>query len=70
MRFYGAVVILTIAGVMLVSDGVAPVGPEPAGASLRPEVQRRVIEVIEDRDRDAALGLLLILGMSEGRRSR
>jgi hypothetical protein len=33
MRFYGAVVILTIAGVMLVSDRVAPVGPEPAGAA-------------------------------------
>jgi hypothetical protein len=78
MRFPGVAVILAIVGVLLVSSGVAPVGAiGPANASLasgagakplvarsRPEVQR---SVLEDRDR-AALGLLLLLGMFEGRR--
>ena len=67
MRFYGAVVILTIAGVMLLSDSMAPVGPEPAGASSRPEVQRNILA---DRDKDPALGLVLLLGMLENRRGR
>jgi hypothetical protein len=82
MRFLGVVVILAIVGVLLVSSGVAPVGPtigqatagpapaadaRPAGARSRPEVQR---SVLEDRDKEAALGLLLLLGMFERRYGR
>jgi hypothetical protein len=78
MRFLGVAVILAI---MLVSSGVAPVGPTigPANAGpapaadvqrviarSRPEVQR---SVLGDRDRDAAL-VLLLFGMFEGRRGR
>jgi hypothetical protein len=78
MRFLGVAVILAI---MLASSGVAPVGPaigsanagpapaadaQPGVARSRPEVQRRVLE---DRDRDAAL-VLLLFGMFEGRRGR
>ena len=79
MRFLDVAVILAIVGVLLVSSGVASVGPtigsanadpapaadaKPVVARSRPEVQR---SVLEDRDR-AALGLLLVLGMFEGRR--
>jgi hypothetical protein len=79
MRFLSVAVILAI---MLVSSGVAPVVPtigpanarpapaadaEPVAARSRPEVQ---LSVLEDRDRDAALGLLLLLGMFEGRHGR
>jgi hypothetical protein len=75
MRFLAAAVILAI---MLVSSGVAPLGPTigPANAGppdvqrvvarSRPEVQR---SVLGDRDRDAAL-VLLLFGMFEGRRGR
>jgi hypothetical protein len=78
MRFLRVAVILAI---MLVSSGVAPVGPTigPANAGpapaadvqrvvarSRPEVQR---SVLGDRDRDAAL-VLLLFGMFEGRRGR
>jgi hypothetical protein len=74
-------VILAIVGVLLVSSGVAPVGTigpanaaspasaanaKPLAARSRPEVQ---MSVVEDGDRAAALGLLLLLrGMSDGRR--
>ena len=79
MRFPGVAVILAIVGVLLVSSGVARVVPtigtanagsapvadaKPVAARSRPEVQR---SVLEDRDR-AALGLLLLLEMFEGRR--
>jgi hypothetical protein len=79
MRFLDVAVILAIVGVLLVSSGVASVGPtigsanadpapaadaKPVVARSRPEVQR---SVLEDRDR-ATLGLLLVLGMFEGRR--
>jgi hypothetical protein len=79
MRFLDVAVILAIVGVLLVSSGVASVGPtigsanadpapaadaKPVVARSRPEVQR---SVLEDHDR-AALGLLLVLGMFEGRR--
>jgi hypothetical protein len=79
MRFLGVAVIL--AAIMLVSSGVAPVGPTigPANAGpapaadvqrviarSRPEVQR---SVLGDRDRDVAL-VLLLFGMFEGRRGR
>jgi hypothetical protein len=78
MRFLGAAVILAI---MLVSSGVASVGPtigpasagpapaadaQPVVARSRPEVQR---SVLKDRDRDAAL-VLLLFGMFEARRGR
>jgi hypothetical protein len=78
MRFLGVAVILAI---MLVSSGVALVGPTigPANAGpapaadvqrviarSRPEVQR---SVLGDRDRDVAL-VLLLFGMFEGRRGR
>ena len=81
MRFLGVAVILAIVGVLLVSSGVASVGPaigpanagpapaadaKPVVARSRPEVQW---SVLEDRDR-AALGLLLLLGMLEGRPGR
>jgi hypothetical protein len=79
MRLLGVAVILASVGLLLVSSGVARVvptigtantGPAPAAdakpvvARSRPEVQR---SVLEDHDR-AALGLLLVLGMFEGRR--
>jgi hypothetical protein len=78
MRFLDVAAILAIVGVLLVSSGGAPVGTigpanaspassagaKPPVARSRPEVQR---SVLEDRDR-AALGLLLVLGMFEGRR--
>ena len=79
MRFLDVAVILAIVGVLLVSSGVASVGPttgsanagpapaadaKPVAARSRPEVQR---SVLEDRDR-GALGLLLLLGMFESRR--
>jgi hypothetical protein len=79
MRFLDVAVILAIVGVLLVSSGVASVGPtigsanadpapaedaKPIVARSRPEVQR---SVLEDRDR-AALSLLLVLGMFEDRR--
>jgi hypothetical protein len=78
MRFLGVAVILAI---MLVSSGVPPAGPtiglanagpapaadaQPVVARSRPEVQR---SVLGDRDRDAAL-VLLLFGMFEGRRGR
>jgi hypothetical protein len=80
MTFLDVAVILAIVGVLLVSSGVASVGPtigsanadpapaadaKPVVARSRPEVQRNVLE---DRDRNAALGLLLLIGMFEGRR--
>jgi hypothetical protein len=79
MRFLGVAVIL--AAIMLVSSGVATVGPTIGPANVgpapaadvqrviarsRPEVQR---SVLGDRDRDAAL-VLLLFGMFEGRRGR
>jgi hypothetical protein len=79
MRFLDVAVILAIVGVLLVSSGVASVGPtidsanagpapaadaKPVVARSRPEVQR---SVLEDRD-TTALGLLILLGMFEGRR--
>jgi hypothetical protein len=82
MRFPGVAVILAIVGVLFVSSGVARVRPpidpavvgpiavtdaKPVVARSRPEIQR---SVIEERDRDAALGLLLMIGMFEGRRGR
>jgi hypothetical protein len=81
MRFLDVAVILATVGVLLVSSGVASVGPtigsanadpapaedaKPIVARSRPEVQR---SVLEDRDR-AALGFLLLLGMFEGQRVR
>jgi hypothetical protein len=76
MRFLGVAVILAMVAALLVSSGVAPVGPtvgpapaadaKPVVARSRPEVQR---SVLEDRDRDAALGLLL-LGIFAGRHGR
>ena len=69
-----------LVGVLLVSSGVAPVGTigpanaspasaadaKPLAARSRPEVQR---SVLENSDRAAALGLLLLLrGMADSRR--
>jgi hypothetical protein len=82
MRFYGVAVVLASAGLLLVSSSVARVGPtigpantgsapvadaKPVVPPSRPEVQRNVLE---DRDRNAALGLLLLIGMFEDRRGR
>jgi hypothetical protein len=76
MRFLGLAVIPAVVGVLLVSSGVVPagtIGPataadaKPAVARSRPEVQR---SILENRDEDAALGLLLLLGMFEGRHGR
>jgi hypothetical protein len=81
MRFLGVAVILAIVGVLLVSSGVAPVGTigpanagpapatdaKPAIARSHPEVQR---SALADRDRDAVLSLVLLLGMYEGRHGR
>ena len=81
MRLLG-VVILAIVGVLLVSPGVARVDPtiglpnagpapvaddKPVVARSRLEVQR---SVLEDRDKDAVLGIVLLFGMFEGRRGR
>jgi hypothetical protein len=78
MRFLGVAVILPI---VLVSSDMGPVGPtigpantgpalaadaQPVVARSRPEVQQ---SFLEDRDRDAAL-VLLLFGMFEGRRGR
>jgi hypothetical protein len=82
MRLLGVVVTLASVGLLLVSSGVARVvstigtanaGPAPVAdakpvvAGSRPEVQR---SGLEDRDKNAALGLLLMIGMFEGRRGR
>ncbi len=82
MRLLGVVVILVIVGVLLVSSGMARVDPtigpanagpapvadaKPVAARSRPEVQR---SVLEDRDKDAAVGLLLLIRMFEGQRGR
>ena len=74
MRLLGVAVILASVGLLLVSSGVARVvstigtaDAKPVVAPSRPEVQR---SVLEDRDRNAALGLLLLIGMFEGRRGR
>ena len=82
MRLLGVVVILAIVGVLLVSPGIARVDPtvglanpgpapvaddKPVAARSRLEVRR---SVLEDRDKDAAVGLLLLIGMFEGRRGR
>jgi hypothetical protein len=80
MRFLDVAVILAIVGVLLVSSGVASVGPTidsanagPAPAAdakpavvarSRPEVQR---SVLEDRD-TTALGPSSCSGCFEGRR--
>ena len=81
MRFLGVAVILAIVGVLLVSSGVAPVGTigpanaRPAPASdAKPPIARSLPEVqrsaLADRDRDAVLSLVLLLGMYEGRHGR
>ena len=82
MRLLGVAVILAVVGLPLVSSGVARVGPtigpantgpapvadtKPVVARSRPEVQR---SLLEDRDKDAAVGLLLLIGTFEGRRGR
>jgi hypothetical protein len=81
MRSLGAAVVLAVVAVLLPSAGVAPVGtigpatagPAPAAdakpvvARSRPEVQR---SILADRDKDPALGLVLLLGMLENRRGR
>ena len=82
MRLPGVAVILASVGLLLASSGVARVGPpfgtanagpapvadaKPVVTRSRPEAQRTVLE---DRDRNAALGLLLLIGMFEGRRGR
>ena len=83
MSSFGVAVVLAIVGVLLLSSDVAPVGTiGPAGASSandadarptvarsRPEVQRRA-RVLQDRDRDAVLGIVLLFGMYEGRHGR
>ena len=82
MSFISVAVIPAIAGVLLVSSGVTPVGstidPAPAGpapaADAKPLVTRSRREVqrsiLADRDKDPALGLVLLLGMLENRRGR
>jgi hypothetical protein len=74
-RFLGLAVIPAM-GVLLVSSGVVPagsIGPatvpdaKPVGARSRPEVQR---SILENRDKDAAVGLLLLIKMFDGRRGR
>ena len=81
MKFLSRAVILAIVGVLLVSSGVASCGPAiyPANAGPAPAAQaepgvtrsrpavRLNLRDPEDRDRDAALGLLLLLGMHNGR---
>jgi hypothetical protein len=79
VRFLGAAVIPAVVGVLLASSGVAPVRaigpasvkPAPAGdaksvvAGSRPEVQRSVLG--KDREKDATLGVALLLLMYQGR---
>ena len=82
MRLLGLAVILATVGLLLVSSGVARVVPtigtanagsapvadaKPVAARSRPEVQR---SILADRDKDPALGLVLLLGMLENRRGR
>ena len=82
MRLLGLAVILATVGLLLVSSGVARVVPtigtanagpapvadaKPVVARSRPEVQR---SVLEDRDKDAAVGLLLLIEMFESRHGR
>jgi hypothetical protein len=82
MRLLGVAGILAIVSILLVSSDVAPVGHaiDPANAGpvptadakpvvsrLGPEVQR---SVEENRDKRAALGLLFLLRMFDGRRGR
>jgi len=81
MRFLGVAVILAIVGVLLVFSGVTPVGtigpandgPAPA-ADAKPAIARSHPEVqqsaLADRDRDAVLSLVLLLGMYGGRHGR
>jgi hypothetical protein len=80
MRLLGVAVIPAIVGALLASSGVAPVrtiGPanvnpapatdaKPVVAGSRPEVQRSVLD--KDRDADAVLSLILLLGAYQGRR--
>jgi hypothetical protein len=82
MSFLGVAGILAIVGVLLVSSGVAPVGPAigPANADPAPAADAKPViarsdpevrgSVLEDSDKRAALGLLLLLGMFDGRRGR
>ena len=81
MRLLGVVAILAILGVLLVFAGTARVdttiGPANAGpapvADAKPVVARWRPEVrglLEDRDKDTAAGLFLLIGMFEGRRGR
>jgi hypothetical protein len=81
MRSLGAAVVLAVVAVLLPSAGVVPVGTtgpatagpapaadaKPVAARSRPEVQR---SILADRDKDPALGLVLLLGMLENRRGR
>ena len=81
MKFPGVAVILAIVGILLASSGVTSVGtigpatagPAPAADAKpviirsRPEVQR---SIRADRDKDPALGLVLLLGMLENWRGR
>jgi hypothetical protein len=83
MSSLGVAVVLAIVGVLLLSSDVAPggtIGPAdassandadatPTVARSRPEVQRRA-RVLQDRDRDAVLGIVLLFGMYEGRHGR
>ncbi len=83
MSSLGVAVVLAIVGVLLLSSDVAPVGTigpadassandadaKPTVARSRPEVQRRA-RVLQDRDRDAVLGIVLLFGMYEGRHGR
>jgi hypothetical protein len=84
MRSLSLAVISAIVGALFISSGAAPVGqtinPEPArpapavhakpvAARSRPEV-RWSSRDLEDRDRDAALGVLLLLEMYKGRHGR
>ena len=82
MRFCSVIVVLAGAGLLLVSSSVARVGPtigpantgpatvadvKPVVSPSRPKVPR---DVLENNDRNAALGLLLLIGMFEDRRGR
>jgi hypothetical protein len=72
-------IVSLLVGVLLVSSGVAPVGTigpanaspasaadaKPLAARSRPEIQR---SVLENSDRAAALGLLLLREMADSRR--
>lgn len=81
MRFPGVAVILAILGVLLISSGVAPVAPiDPANDRPSPTMDAESVvgrspEVrqsagVQDRDRDAVLSLLLLLGMYGSRHAR